>query len=63
VAFISKFYKEKPWANHEFQAAYVRAFPKNIEYLRYRHKRREMLNATNCQDNGNGKRVYYKWIH
>lgn len=33
VVFISKFYKEKLWANHESQAAFVRAFQENIEYL------------------------------
>jgi len=33
VVFISKYYKEKLWTNHEMKAAFARAFQQKSEYL------------------------------
>ncbi|MFY0482497.1 toll/interleukin-1 receptor domain-containing protein [Flavobacterium sp. PLA-1-15] len=33
LIFISKYYKEKLWTNHERESAQARAFSKNIEYI------------------------------
>lgn len=33
VVFISKFYKEKSWTNHEMQSAFARAFSSKEEYV------------------------------